>query len=176
MDEEFLEEEEERYPSPSPTVRVKPPSAAPPGTLPRRPLSEEEAKRIPKKLPDVQKSIAEIKAKYAKRTPMPTINSTNKVSTPDLDILPLKKQTPTQTPTNISPSEVIESFEMPSSSESRSMITTVVKYLLITILFYLLAHKKAINYTNKLEISDRVDSLIIHAIIFALLVYVIQRV
>jgi predicted secreted protein len=175
MDEEFLEEEEEeRYPSPSPTVRVKPPSAAPPGTLPRRPLSEEEIKRIPKKLPDVQKSIAEIKAKYAKRTPMPTINSTNKVSTPDLDILPLKKQT--QTPTNISPSEVIESFEMPSSSESRSMITTVVKYLLITILFYLLAHKKAINYTNKLEISDRVDSLIIHAIIFALLVYVIQRV
>lgn len=70
--------------------------------------------------------------------------------------------------------ETIESFEMPHTASSNQLsLKNLGRILLLTICFYILGNTRTLAFTKSLEASDRVDSLIIHAIMMGLISYLI---
>ena len=146
-------------------------SAAPPGTpfipLPSR---NPRPKSVIKSDNDFMEQVKQIQYKKSKPTLKPT-NSITPNPIPEEPMTPKPKpMTPkpmTPKPTILINEETIESFGMPSNRSN------IVKVIFLGLLFYVLGNARTIKYTNSLHISSRVDSLVIHAIIFGLLSYVI---
>lgn len=159
-------------------------SAAPPGIgIIPTPSSNPKPKNVIKNDNDFMEQVKAIQNKQLKPSPRPTISSTPR-SRPEETIKPkppkptksIKSIKPTRTPkpTILINEETIESFGMPSASSLiPSNHSNVLKVIFLGLLFYVLGNARTIKYTNSLHISSRVDSLVIHAIIFGLLSYVI---
>jgi hypothetical protein len=84
---------------------------------------------------------------------------------------------PTAPPRRTQPSiseETIESFEMPHTASGNQLsLKNLGRILLLTICFYILGNTRTLAFTKSLEVSDRVDSLIIHAIMMGLISYLV---
>lgn len=161
---------------------TKPKSAAPPGTI-REVLPS--ISPAPTSTPvDFMDQVNAIQSKYKKPTPKPT-QSSEQSSAPKQTKAP--KPTPSKAPITPAPTpsktpkptilineEMIESFEMPSASRIfPTSYNNILKVLLLGLLFYVLGNSRTVKFTNSLNVSSRVDSLVIHTILFALITYVV---
>ena len=90
---------------------------------------------------------------------------------------PEPSKTPKAPPRRTQPpisEETIESFEMPHNASSNQLsLKNLGRILLLTICFYILGNTRTLAFTKSLEVSDRVDSLIIHAIMMGLISYLV---
>jgi hypothetical protein len=164
-------------------------TAAPPGIPPPQPIATVNPLTIynNSKL-DFMEQVNKIQSKYKKAKPLPTEIPPNaiKITKPPKKVK--TKPTPIPTPTTITSiptpkstilinEEMIESFSMMDDLKNLdgqfATSKRVFKIIFLALLFYVLANKRSLAFTNSLHISSRVDSFIIHSIIYALLSYVI---
>jgi hypothetical protein len=154
---------------------TKPTSAAPSGTI-RIPLPSINPTPTNTQI-DFMDQVNSIQSKYNKPTPKPTKPSPTapiptRPSKPTSE--PTSEPTRTPKPTILINEEMIESFDMPASSSIfQGVHRNLLKVLFLGLLFYVLGNKKTTKFTNSLNISTRVDSLVIHTILFALITYIV---
>jgi hypothetical protein len=169
-------------------------TAAPPDEPPPQPISTVNPMFINKNnknTKDFMDEVNKIQSKYKKMKPKkteePDLSNLSKnvitiTTSPKKKSIPSSIPKPTTTPvstmetpkpTILINEDMIESFTVMNDIGNFATSKRVIKIIFLGLLFYVLANKRTLAFTNTLSITSRVDSLIIHSCLYAIISYVI---